>query len=528
MANQQIKPIMLLILDGFGVAPPSNSNAVSLGKKPVLDYFIANYPTLTLQASGEAVGLSWGEMGNSEVCHLNLGSGQIIYQTLPKINKSIEDGTIKKNDKLLKAIDHAKKNKSKLHLMGLVSNGGVHSHHDHLYALLEMCKERGAGEVYIHAFLDGRDTAKDGAKEFIKSLQAKLTEMKFGQIASLSGRYYAMDRDNNWEREEKAYRAIALGDSPAKFDDPVKAIETSYGNQVFDEEFIPAVITRGGKPVATVNDNDAMIFFNFRADRARQLAAVFAVPGFDKFAKPAVKNFQLTTFTEYEKDLPVDVAYPDEDIQLPLAKLFSNLKLKQLHAAETEKYAHVTFFFNGRKEDPFEGEDRILVPSPAVSSYDQKPEMSVNELTAKLLKAIKTNQHHLYIVNFANPDMVGHTGVIPAAVKAVQAVDKAIGQLWDAMSQVGGTLMITADHGNCDEMINLQTGEVSKEHSTNPVPFIVVGEQWKGKSLVSGLDSANGDLSVLTPSGILADISPTILKLLEIDQPSDMTGSPLV
>ncbi len=528
MAKTRPKPVMLLILDGFGIAAPGNGNAVSLAKKPVLNSFISDYPTLTLQASGEAVGLSWGEMGNSEVCHLNLGSGQIIYQTLPKINKSIEDGNFLTNDKLVAAVKYAKKNKTKLHLMGLFSNGGVHSHQDHLYALLDLCKKYDIKDVFVHAFLDGRDTGKDRALGFIKQLQEKLKEVGFGKIASLSGRFYAMDRDNHWDREEKAYRAIAEGKSGAKFDDPVKAIESSYAQNVFDEEFIPAVMMAGGKPVATVDDKDAMIFFNFRADRARQMTAIFSLPGFDKFKRKEIKDLQFTTFTQYEKDLPVDIVFPDEDIQMPIARIISDNNLKQLHAAETEKYAHVTFFFNGRREDPFPGESRILVPSPAVPSYDQKPEMSVVELTDKLLKSIKEGQNDFYIVNFANPDMVGHTGVIPAAVKAVETCDKCLGQIADAVLASGGSMIITADHGNCDEMINLQTGEVDKEHSTNPVPFVVVGEQWKGKTLVSGLDSANGDLSVLTPAGILSDVSPTILKLLGIEQPSDMTGSSLI
>lgn len=528
MAETKPKPVVLLILDGFGIAPPSNSNAVSLAKKPVLDGFITNYPTLTLQASGEAVGLSWGEMGNSEVCHLNLGSGQIIYQTLPKINKSIEDGTFLENKMFLKAIEHVKKNKSRLHLMGLVSNGGVHAHRDHLNALLDLCQAQGVKDVFIHAFLDGRDTKRDGGLEFIKELQQKMSEVKIGKIASLSGRFYAMDRDNNWDREEKAYRAIAEGKSPAQFDDPLKAIETSYGNKVYDEEFIPAVITQGGKPLAPIQDKDGVIFFNYRSDRARQITAAFTVPGFDKFSITALKDLQFTTFTRYEKALPVDVAFTDKDIASPIAKIISEHKLKQIHAAETEKYAHVTFFFNGRREDPFEGEDRILVPSPAVPSYDQKPEMSVLELTDKLLKVMKQGEHSFYVINFANPDMVGHTGVVSAAVKACETCDACLGKIANVIVGLGGSVIVVADHGNCDEMINLQTGEVSKEHSTNMVPFVLIGERWKGQTLVSGIDSAGGDLSLLTPSGILADISPTILKLLEIKQPEDMTGSPLI
>lgn len=529
MTQTRPKPVVLVILDGFGIAPPSKGNGVTLAKKPTFDYLVSTYPALTLQASGEAVGLSWGEVGNSEVGHLNLGSGEIIYQTLPKINKSIEDGSFANNEVFNKAFKQVLKNKSRLHLLGLVSNGGVHSHQDHLYALLDVCKQKGIKEVYIHAFLDGRDTKKDGALDFIKQLQAKLAEVGIGKIASLSGRFYAMDRDNHWDRQEKAFSAIALGKSDNKGDDPLALIEKSYQKEIFDEEFIPAVITNGGKPVATINDKDAVIFFNFRADRSRQMTTIFTVPGFDKFKKGIeYKDLFFCTFTEYDKNLPVEVAYLPSMIKEPLAKILSDNNFNQLHAAETEKYAHVTFFFNGGKEDEFKGENRILVPSPPVPSYDQKPEMSINELNARLLTAIKEGKQDFIVVNYANPDMVGHTGVIPATIKAIEAVDKALGDLVKLILDIGGVCFITADHGNAEELINLQTGEIDKEHSTNPVPFIAVGAQWEGQSLTAGLDSAGGDLSIITPSGMLADISPTILKVLEIKQPDEMTGSPLI
>lgn len=519
----------LVIMDGWGVAPPSKGNGVTLAKKPVFDHLVTNYPVMTLQASGEAVGLSWGEMGNSEVGHLNLGSGKIVYQTLPRINKSIEEGTFGKNEAFVKAFKQVTKNKSRLHLMGLVSNGGVHSHQNHLYALLDACKKQNLTEVYIHAFLDGRDTSKDGGLNFIKQLQAKIDEVKIGKIASLSGRFYAMDRDNRWDREEKAYHTIALGTGEAKNDDPLTAIQKSYQNNVFDEEFIPTVITSGGKPTAVVEDGDAIIFFNFRADRARQLTAAFTVPGFDKFKREKFfKNLAFITLTEYEKDLPVEVAFPPSLIEKPLARIIEEKNLTQLHAAETEKYAHVTFFFNGGREEPFKGEDRILVPSPAVPTYDQKPEMSAAAMNAKLLPLVKESKHDFIVVNYANPDMVGHTGVIPATVKAIETTDKCVGDLVNAILGVGGICLITADHGNAEELINLQTGEVDKEHSTNPVPFIVVGRRWEGQTLTGGVDSFGSDLSVITPSGMLADISPTILKIMEIDQPQEMTGSALI
>ncbi len=524
-----IKPVVLVIMDGWGIAPPSKGNAVTLAKKPVFDYLIAHYPVLTLQASGEAVGLSWGEMGNSEVGHLNLGSGKIVYQTLPRINKSIEDGSFLKNKIFVKAAQQVKKNNSRLHLFGLVSNGGVHAHQDHLYALLDFCKAKQIEEVYIHAVLDGRDTKRDGGLDFIQQLQAKLAEVGTGKIATLLGRYYAMDRDNRWDRVEKAYLAMVAGKAERTAEDPVQVIQEAYSQENFDEEFIPTVITSGGKPTATIEDKDVVIFFNFRADRARQMTTAFTVPGFDKFKRAKeYKDLAFITMTEYEKNLPVDVAYPPDMIDYPLARVIADAGLNQLHAAETEKYAHVTFFFNGGKEDPFKNEDRLLVPSPAVATYDQKPEMSVAEINAKLIPEIKAGKHHFVVVNYANPDMVGHTGVIPATVKAIEAVDKHVGDLIKVVEDMGGVSLVTADHGNAEELINLQTGEVDKEHSTNPVPFIVVGKKFEGKTLTPGLDSADGDLSIVTPSGMLADVAPTILKLMEVDQPNDMVGSTLV
>jgi len=529
MAIIRPKPVVLVILDGWGVAPPSKGNGVTLARKPVFDHLVATYPVMTLQASGEAVGLSWGEMGNSEVGHLNLGSGKIVYQTLPRIYKSIEDGSFFKNSVFLRAMEHVKKNKSRLHLIGLVSNGGVHSHQDHLYALLELCKTQELNKVFIHAFLDGRDTKKDGGLDYLKMLLDKINELQVGKIASLSGRFYAMDRDNHWERIEKAYRALALGQSENQAEDPLRAVEQAYQQQMYDEEFVPAVMTKNGKPIATIDDKDAVIFFNFRADRGRELSQVFSLPSFDKFDREKkFKNLFFATLTQYDKDLPVEVAFPPALIEKPLARILQDHNLTQLHAAETEKYAHVTFFFNGGKEDEFIGEKRILVPSPSVPTYDQKPEMSAAELTAKLVGAVKEGKNDFMVVNYANADMVGHTGVIGATVRAIETVDKCLGDLINSILAQQGVCLITADHGNAEELINLQTGEIDKEHSTNPVPFIAVGRQWEGQTLTSGLDSAGGDLSILTPSGMLADISPTILKVLEIDSSEEMTGTALI
>lgn len=526
MAEIRPKTVVLCILDGWGIAPPSKGNAITSAETSVINKLITTYPVLTLQASGEAVGLSWGEMGNSEVGHLNLGSGKIIYQTLPKINKSIEEGSFFQNPAFLKAIQQVKNNNSKLHLLGLVSNGGVHSHQDHLFALLDLCKNQNLKNVYIHAFLDGRDTKRDGGLNFIEKLLAKIKEIGFGQIATLTGRFYAMDRDKHWERIELAYRAIAEGKSKKEFTNPLEAIKKSYSEKIYDEEFIPSVINEKGE-LTTIEEKDAVIFFNFRADRARQLTSAFVLPGFEKFERKYFKNLIFVTFTEYEEDLPATVAYPPEIIQRPLAKLLEENNLKQLHIAETEKYAHVTFFFNGGREDEFIGEDRIIVPSPSVSSYDQKPEMSAFELNKKLIKEINQNLYDFIVVNFANPDMVGHTGVIPATIKAIEVVDKCLGELIQVILNKGGVCIITADHGNAEELINLQTGEIDKEHSTNPVPFILVGAPWEGQVITPGLDSLGGDLSIITPSGILADVAPTVLKIMNISQPSEMTGRPL-
>lgn len=529
MANIRPKPVVLAILDGWGVAPASKGNGITLAKKPVFDHLVTTYPVMTLQASGEAVGLSWGEMGNSEVGHMNLGSGKIVYQTLPRINKAIETNTFKDNASLLKAINQVKKNNTKLHLLGLVSNGGVHSHQNHLYALLEMCKAHGVKNVFIHVILDGRDTKKDGGLDFVKQLVDKIKELKVGKIASLSGRFYAMDRDNHWERIEQAYSVIAAGKAKVKEDNPINAIEKSYSKEIFDEEFIPTIIQEGGKPVATIDDNDAVIFFNFRADRGRQMTAAFTLPSFEKFPRAKkYTNLVFVTLTEYDKDLPVDVAFTPEMIKTPLGKIFQDNNLTQLHAAETEKYAHVTFFFNGGNEAEYIGENRILVPSPSVMTYDLKPEMSANELNSKLISAIKQAKYDFIVVNYANPDMVAHTGVIPATIKAIETVDKCVGDLVNTVLAQNGVCLITADHGNAEELINLQTGEVDKEHSTNPVPFVVVGSRWEGQTLSPGMDNIEGDLSILTPSGMLADIAPTILNILEIPQPVEMTGRPLI
>lgn len=522
------KPVVLVILDGWGVAPPSSGNAIARAKIPFFDKLVTNYPSMTLKASGGEVGLSWGEMGTSEVGHLNLGTGKIFYQTLPRINKAIEDGSFFDNPVLCDIASHVKKNKSSLHLMGLVSTGRVHSTIEHLYALLKFARNKKMKKVYIHAFLDGRDTIYNSGIEFISKLQEKIKEYKVGEIATLSGRFYAMDRDNRWDRTLKAYRAIVEGKSDEYFSDPIKAIENSYKKGVYDEEFVPTVITKYQRPIAQVKENDAVIFFNYRADRARQLTKAFVLKDFDKFERANFfPKLFFATMTEYEKGLPVKIIFSPEEIKTCLAKVLSEAGLKQLHIAETEKYAHVTFFFNGMEEKEFEGEDRIIIPSPRVASYDQVPEMSAPKIKERLIKEIMAQKYDFIVANFANADMVGHTGNLEATIKAIEAVDKCLEKISDAVLSLGGVLIITADHGNAEEVINLQTGEIDKEHSTNPVPFILVGKEWEGKTL--GLKEAvGGDLSLVTPVGVLADVAPTILKIMEIPKPDEMTGTSLI
>lgn len=516
-----------MILDGWGVAPPSRSNAISQAQTPNITNLIKTYPSMTLQASGEAVGLSWGEIGNSEVGHLNIGSGKLVYQNMPRINKSIANGTFFENEKFLQAIECAKKNKGAVHLMGLISSGGVHSHINHLFALMELCAREKFKNVFIHGFLDGRDMPYNSGIDFIQKIKIKSEELKIGKIASLSGRFYAMDRDNHWERVELAFRAMVDGESEEYFEDPIEAIETSYEKKIYDEEFIPTVITEKGKPITNIKEGDAIIFFNFRADRAREISKAITLPGFEKFERNYLRNLFFVAMTEYEKDLPLEVAFSPETIENPLAKVISEAGLTQLHIAETEKYAHVTFFFNGGREDAFEGEERILIPSPRVASYAEKPEMSAKEVTKKITEAVIADKFDFIIVNFANGDMVGHTGDLKATIKAVEVVDACVKKIIDIVLAKGGIAFITADHGNAEEIVNLQSGEIDKEHSTYPVPFIIASKDLEGKN--AGLQEVpEGDLSLVQPSGLLSDIAPTILKFMQLEQPKDMTGRSLL
>ena len=500
------KPTVLMILDGYGLSDKTEGNAVKQAKTPVMDKLIAKYPFVQGEASGMAVGLPDGQMGNSEVGHTNMGAGRIVYQMLVKISKSIQDGDFFENKALVAAMENCKKNDSALHLMGLLSPGGVHSHMEHLYGLLEMAKKNGLEKVYVHAYLDGRDVPPSSAAEYMEELVAKIKEIGVGSVATISGRFYAMDRDNAWDREEKAYSALVYGEG-VQADDPVQAIKDSYANDVTDEFMLPTVVDKNGM----IHENDSVIFFNFRPDRARQLTRAFVDPEFTGFER---RNgyFPLTfvCMAQYDAAMPnVSVAYPPEDLHMTLGEYLSKCGKTQLRIAETQKYAHVTFFFNGGREQTFDGEDRILVKSPDVPTFDLKPEMSAYEVTDKVVEAIDSDKYDVIILNYANCDMVGHTGVFDAAVAAVEAVDTCVGRMVDAIMKKGGIAFITADHGNADKMLE-EDGTPFTAHTTNPVPFIVVGKDCK-----------------LREGGVLADIAPTMLEAMELPQPEEMTGKSL-
>jgi len=521
------KPVVLTICDGWGVAPDSDGNAITRANTPNFDQWIQEYPVMNIISSSTEVGLSWGEMGNSEVGHLNIGAGRVYYQTFPRINKEIAGGEFFENEAFKKAVEHVKKNNSRLHIMGILSPGNVHGSEEHCWKLLEFAKNEKIKDVFVHAFLDGRDVGRDTAKLFVPRLLEKMEETKVGKLASLSGRYFAMDRDNRWDRIEKAYKAVALGESESTTDNPIKAIEESYKKEVFDEEFVPTVVTKGGEPVAKVEKGDACIFFNFRPDRARQITKAFVAEDFKDFKREKIQDLLFVTMAEYESGLPVVVAYPPVVIKNCLAEVVSNAGKKQFHIAETEKYAHVTFFLNGTIEDPFPGEDRKIVPSPKVESYDKKPEMSAVEVAQETVKAINSGKYDTIFCNFANADMVAHTGNLEASIKAMEAVDQAMKMVYDAVMAKQGAMLMTADHGNGEELLNLRTGDMDKEHSTNPIPFLIMSPKLKGEAGPTGVPP-KGDLSLLPPVGMLADVAPTILKLMKIEQPEDMTGRSLI
>ena len=507
------KPVVLMILDGYGLNEKTEGNAVAIANTPVMDGLMKEYPFVKGNASGMAVGLPDGQMGNSEVGHLNMGAGRIVYQELTRITKEINDGDFFKNEALLNAMNNCKKNGSALHTFGLLSDGGVHSHNTHLYGLLEMAKREGIDKVYVHAFLDGRDTAPTSGEGFMADLVAKMAEIGVGKVASVTGRYYAMDRDNRWDRVEQAYKAITLGEG-AKATDPVKAIADSYAADVTDEFVLPTVIVQNDAPVATIKDGDSVVFFNFRPDRAREITRAFCADDFDGFDRGARLNTTYVCFTEYDVTIPnKEIAFKKVSITNTFGEFLAAKGLTQARIAETEKYAHVTFFFNGGVEEPNEGEDRILVKSPKVATYDLKPEMSAYEVCDKLTEAITSDKYGVIICNFANPDMVGHTGIEAAAVKAVEAVDECVGKAVEALKSVDGTMFICADHGNAEQLVDYETGESFTAHTTNEVPFILVNDK-NGYTLREG--------------GCLADIIPTLIEIMGLEQPVEMTGKSLL
>ena len=506
------KPVMLMILDGFGIAEKSEGNAVALAKKPNFDRLVKEYPNTQLQASGMAVGLPEGQMGNSEVGHLNIGAGRIVYQELTRITKAIEDGDFFENEALMKAMKNAKENNASLHLMGLLSDGGVHSHIDHLKGLLEFAKKEGLQKVYVHAFMDGRDVPPSSGKEFIIKAEEMMKEVGVGQIATVSGRYYAMDRDNRWERVQLAYNAIVLGEGE-KASSAVEAIENSYHDEKTDEFVLPCVIEEDGHPTATIKNGDSVVFFNFRPDRARELTRAINDKEFAGFKRETL-NLTFVTMTQYDKTLErVNIAFKPQTLVNTLGEYVSSKGLEQLRIAETEKYAHVTFFFNGGVEKENPGEERKVIPSPKVATYDLKPEMSAYEVTDELLNRLDQDKYDMIILNFANPDMVGHTGVVQAAVKAIEAVDECLGKIVDKVLEKDGTVFITADHGNAETEIDFSTGNPFTAHTTNPVPFVWVSNNINGRTLKSGK---------------LADIAPTMLNVMNLEVPEEMTGECLI
>ena len=505
------KLTMLMILDGFGENPKKEGNAVKLAKTPNIDRLMKEYPNTKIAASGLAVGLPEGQMGNSEVGHTNIGAGRIVYQELTRITKSIENGDFFSNEELVKAMENCKKNNSKLHILGLVSDGGVHSHIRHLFGLLEIAKRRDIEEVYVHCFLDGRDTPPASAESYIQELEEKMRKKGVGKIATVAGRFYGMDRDKRWNRIQKAYNAIVFGEGN-KSSQVINAIESSYQKEVFDEFVEPTVITNGEKPVATIEDGDSVIFFNFRPDRAREITRAIVDKEFKEFETKKMNTY-FVCFTNYDETMPnVHIAFKKEMIKNTLGEIVSKNGGKQLRIAETEKYAHVTFFFNGGEEKQYEGEDRILVPSPKVETYDMKPEMSAYEVTQKVVEAINSEKYNCIILNYANPDMVGHTGSLSAAIKAVEAVDECVGKVITAIESQKANLIITADHGNAEQMIDYKTGEPHTAHTTNLVPLILISERE----------------NVKLREGKLADIAPTLLELMGLEKPKEMTGESLI
>jgi 2,3-bisphosphoglycerate-independent phosphoglycerate mutase len=505
-------PVALIILDGLGLRNEEKGNAVTHAKKPNFDRYWNSYPHNTLTASGEAVGLPEGQMGNSEVGHLNIGAGRVVYQSLTRVNVSIREGEFEQNVTFLNAINSAKEKGTNLHIFGLLSDGGVHSHIEHLYSLLGLAAKEGVKNVYVHAFLDGRDVGPQTAKEYIASAQKKMEEIGVGEFATISGRYYSMDRDKRWDRVEKSYRAMVYGEGPT-YQDPIELVNDSYANGIYDEFVLPSVITKeNGEPVATIKDDDSVIFYNFRPDRAIQISNTFTNKDFRDFdrGEKHPNNLHFVCLTHFSETVDGFVAFKPVNLDNTLGEVLSQNGLKQLRIAETEKYPHVTFFMSGGREAEFPGEKRILIDSPKVATYDLKPEMSAYEVTDALMKEIQDDKQDAIILNFANPDMVGHSGMLEPTVKAIETVDECLGKIVDLIVEKGGAAIITADHGNADEVVTLE-GSPMTAHTTNPVPVIVTKK---------GLELRDG--------GILGDLAPTMLDLLNVNQPAEMTGKSLI
>ncbi len=504
------KLTMLMILDGFGINENTEGNSIKIANTPNIDNLMKKNPTTEIHTSGLDVGLPEGQMGNSEVGHTNIGAGRIVYQELTRITKEIEDGDFFSNPELVKAIENCKEHGTKLHIMGLLSDGGVHSHNRHLYALLELAKRKDFEDVYVHCFLDGRDTPPASAENYLADLEKKMAEKGVGKIASISGRYYSMDRDKRWERVEKSYQALVNGIGE-KETSSIIAIEKSYQKEVFDEFVEPTLICNNDEPIATIQKNDSVIFFNFRPDRAREITRTLVDPDFDGFKRDYFPVY-FVCFTQYDATLPnVHIAFKPTTLKNTFGEYISKKGLTQLRIAETEKYAHVTFFFNGGEEKQYPGEDRILVLSPKVATYDLKPEMSAKEVTEKVIEAIQSQKYDCIILNYANPDMVGHTGNLEATVKAIETIDDCVGKVVEEVNKVQGVLLITADHGNAEQMIDYATGEPHTAHTTNPVPFILVGKE-----------------DAKLKPGRLADLAPTMLDIMGLEKPKEMTGESII
>ncbi len=515
------KPVVLVILDGWGIGPPTRMNAVAQARTPTFNNLAKTFPAATLQAAGEAVGLPWQEMGNSEVGHLNLGSGRIILQNLPKINNAIDNGSFFKNPAFQRAIKHVQKNNSRLHLMGLLSPGGVHSYMDHLFVLLDLAKRENVKEVFVHAFLDGRDTAPQASLSYLKILDSQIHTLGIGKLATLCGRFFAMDRDRHWERIEKAYKMMVLGQGK-KVQDFYGTIQSYYDQNIFDENIEPLVIIdKNDKPIGLVQEHDALIFFNYRADRAREITSAFIEDNFQGFERgPRINDLFFVGMTPYAKDWPREVAFREEKIQMTLAETLSQAGASQMHIAETEKYAHVTYFFDGGHEEPWPGEDYILIPSPRNKNYAEIPQMSAAEVTERTIQTLKAKKYDFIVLNFANPDMVAHTGNLAATIAAIEFLDQCLAEIVKVVLDQDGVLIVTADHGNAEELADPKTGTTETKHSINPVPVILIAEELEGRGREGALDYIEGRY----PVGLISDIAPTVLALLNISKPKEMTG----